>query len=400
MSITGDQSLLKQINRMALVRVIQRIPGLSRADLAKETGLTKSTVSLLVQELIDEGWLLEREAQITGSIGRRPTPLCIDDSRLTVVGADLGVDRLSAVAVSLTGEVLHVVTEPFEGLGEERVLRRLAELIASCVQHVNGAGRTLLGVGVGVPGAVDERQGVLRVAPNLGWRDVSVVARLKEELQRAGVNDVKLYVQNEADVAALGEYEFGEVPVPEPLVFFSLGIGVGAGIIANDRLFLGAEGFAGEIGHSILQVDGPLCSCGRFGCAEAFIGLRAIGTQITGQRNALQVSRLVTLLEQKDEATHVAVSRAGHYLGVLIHNIWTAVNPGRVVLGGPTCDLGAPFLDAAVSCMEQYVGDAGLTMPEIRRSRYAQLSVAVGGGALVLHKLLRPLETRVGFPVG
>lgn len=400
MSITGDQSLLKQINRMALVRVIQRMPGLSRADLAKETGLTKSTVSLLVQELIDEGWLFEREAQVTGSIGRRPTPLYIDDSRLTVVGADLGVDRLSAVAVTLTGEVLHVVTEPFEGVGEERVLHRLAELIASCARHVATLGRTLLGVGVGVPGAVDERSGVLKIAPNLGWRDVQVAERIKQELERIGVEGVRLYVQNEADVAALGEYEFGEVPVPEPLLFVSLGIGVGAGIIANDRLFLGADGFGGEVGHSILQVDGPVCSCGRFGCAEAFIGLRAIGAQITGQRTAVPVSKLVAMIEDKDEAALTAVARAGRYLGVLIHNVWSAINPGRIVLGGPTCDLGDPFLGAAIDCLEQYVTDAGLSMPEVRRSRYAQLSVAVGGAGLVLHKILRPLDTRIGFPIG
>src|SRR6516164_2785585 len=145
MSITGDQSLLKQINRMALVRVIQRSPALSRADLSKETGLTKSTVSLLVQELIDEGWLAEREAQVTGALGRRPTPLYIDGERLALIGAELGVDSLSVVAVSLAGELLDSVVEPLATTEQGAVVKRLAELIAATSERLKAAGRSVLG---------------------------------------------------------------------------------------------------------------------------------------------------------------------------------------------------------------------------------------------------------------
>jgi predicted NBD/HSP70 family sugar kinase len=395
MSITGDQSLLKQINRMALVRVIQRSPALSRADLSKETGLTKSTVSLLVQELIDEGWLAEREAQVTGALGRRPTPLYIDGERLALIGAELGVDSLSVVAVSLAGELLDSVVEPLATTEQGAVVKRLAELIAATSERLKAAGRSVLGTGLGVPGAVDEHAGLLKIAPNLGWRDVQILSRLGSALTLAGAAGSPMFVQNEADVAALGEFEFGERPIPEPLVYLSLGIGVGAGIVANDRLFVGADGFAGEVGHSILQLEGPLCSCGRQGCAEAFIGLRAIAARAAGASgNPLPVADLLSRAASGDETIARAAERAGHFLGVLAHNLWTAFNPGRIVFGGPACELGPQFLSSAAACLKSYAESAGLPMPELRQARYGSLAVAVGAAALVLHKLIRPLELR------
>ncbi|MFB0935481.1 MAG: ROK family transcriptional regulator [Propionivibrio sp.] len=395
MTITGDQSLLREINRMALVRVVQRQPGLSRADLAKETGLTKSTVSLLVQDLIDEGWMVESDVQATGAAGRRPTPLCIDGSRLALIGADVSLDNLSVLAVSLTGEVISEVAEPLAGGRPEIVIRQLARLVGNLVERARKGGRRLLGIGVGVPGAVLTRQGVVKLAPNLAWRDVAFRSELSIELASLGVEDLPIFVQNDFDVAALGEYEFGEAPVPDPLIYLGLGVGVGAGVVVRDRLFLGADGFAGEVGHSILQLEGPVCSCGRRGCAEAFIGLRAISTRISGHaEDMLSVETIRRLLDREDEGALLSVKRAGRYLGVLIQNLWMYFNPGRVVIGGPVCELGAPFLDAARTCLEAYAQDCALQLPDIRLARFGTRSIAIGAAALVRHVLLRPMEFR------
>lgn len=396
MSITGDQSLLREINRMALVRVVQRLPGLSRAELAKETGLTKSTVSLLAQDLIDEGWLLEMSAQVTGAIGRRPTPLYVDGSRLAMIGADVSVDRLRVAAVTLTGEVIATSQAPILEHDPAHVLRDLAQLVAGLISQVQQGGRRVLGIGVGMPGAVIEPLGLVKLSPNFPWRDVAVKPALTQELEAAGVNGLTIYVHNDCDVAALGEYEFGGDAVPpDPLVYLWLGVGVGAGVIVRDRLFIGVTGLAGEVGHSILQLDGPRCSCGRHGCAEAFIGLRAISAQITGVADdVLHVDTIRQMLARNDAVATLAVRRAGHYLGVLVQNLWTSFDPGRLVLGGPTCDLGPHLLDAARSCVERYARDCGLPLPEIRLSRLGELSVAVGAAALVKHSLLRPMDMR------
>lgn len=395
MTITGDQSLIREINRMALVRAVQRTPGVSRAELAKDTGLTKSTVSLLVQDLVDEGWLLESDVQATGAIGRRPTPLFLDGNRLAMIGADVGIDILNVTTVSLTGTVLNGVSEALPSMQPAQVIARLARLIATLVERAHGEGRRLLGIGVGVPGAVLDPQGVVKLAPNIAWRDVAFQADLTAQLAAVGVHDLPVQVQNDYDAAALGEYEFGEAPLPDPLIYLGLGVGVGAGIIVRDRLFLGAEGYAGEVGHSILQFEGPLCSCGRKGCAETFIGQRAISARIAGNTSdLLPVDTIRGLLERDDEVALLAVRRAGHYLGVLIQNLWTYFNPGRIVLGGALCELGAPFLDSAQACLDNYSQDCGLQLPEIQLCRFGSHSVAVGAAALIKHALVRPLDLR------
>lgn len=399
MTITGDQSLLREINRMAIVRAVQQGSGLSRADLANATGLTKSTVGLLVQDLIASGWLCESDVQVTGAIGRRPTPLGLDGGRLAMIGADVSLEGLSVLAVSLTGEVLEAAAEPLPGRHPEDVVPRLAALVAEVVARARTAGRELLGIGVGVPGAVLDHQGTVKLAPNLGWRDFSFYAVFSAELAACGVADLPILVQNDYDVAVLGEYEFefAEAPLPDPLIYLGLGVGVGAGVVVRGRLFLGADGFAGEVGHSILQVEGPVCSCGRRGCAEAFIGQRAVSTRISGRADdLLPVETIRQLLDRNDESAHLSVRRAGHYLGVLIQNLWTSFNPGRVVIGGPLCDLGPPLLDAAFSCLEGFSRDCSLPLPELRLARFGSRSIGIGAAALVKHVLTRPMDYRLG----
>lgn len=173
MTITGDQSLLREINLMAIARAVQRQPGLSRADLAKETGLTKSTIGLLVQDLVEKGWLLESDIQATGAIGRRPTPLFMDGVRMAMIGADVSLDRLFVLAVSLTGEVLGEVSEPLSSNRPEEVIRRLAVLVASLAEQVQAKERQLLGLGVGVPARCSistERSSWRPILPGATWR--------------------------------------------------------------------------------------------------------------------------------------------------------------------------------------------------------------------------------------
>ena len=393
MTMTGDQQLLKRINRMALVRCVRSLPAPSRSDLATHTGLTKSTISLLAQELIDEGWLRERGRAITGSLGRRPTPLELDDSRLALIGVELGVDTLTLVTTTLTGELIQSAREALPETTPEAVCALIVQRMAAAAAQVQMSHRRLLGFGLGVPGAVDEPSGVVRVAPNLGWREVPVRRLLCAGLREAGFGNVPLHVQNEADVAALGEFEFGPPPVPEPLIYLSLDVGVGAGIVLNDRLFSGAQGLAGEVGHTLLERNGPACSCGRHGCAEAFIGLRAIA--LRAGIAAPGVEPLRQRLAAADAATTQAVERAGDCLGVLLQNLWMSFNPARFVLGGPTCELGEVFLGAAQRSLDRFAAEAGLAAPQVAASRFGREAVAVGAAALVLHQAVRPFHERV-----
>ena len=394
MDPAGQQRLLKGINRMALVRQLCAKPGLSRADLAASVQLTKSTVGLLARELIDEGWLLERESVATGDIGRRPTPLFIDPRRLVLLGAEIGIESARVVATTLLGDLIagaHV--EHGSDRSADSCIGRLAAALAQVREQLDGAVQRVIGIGIGVPGGVDETTGFLHFAPNLGWRDVALGALLEVALADSELAGVPLFVQNEADVAALGELEFDAGIAPDPLLYVSIDHGVGAGVIVGDRLLIGSRGFAGEIGHTILQPDGPMCSCGRRGCAEALIGLRAMlpaAPRSTQHRRAASLAGVAKRLAARDVDTLQAVGNAGGHLGMLLQNLTSAYDPACIVLGGAGVELGDDFIGPALRTLRDYCDAANLPVPTVRLSQRGTDAVAVGAAALVRYRLTRP----------
>ena len=372
MTTTGDQQLVKRINRSVLLRLLRAQSGLSRAQLAQASGLTKSTVSLLVRELIDEGWLSETSVTPASGQGRPSTPLQLDGSTRGLIGVEVAVEALRVVGISITGEVLWSIEEPLTDTAPEGVCQQAAQLVAQACAELAERKFRLTGVGIGLPGAFDDATGVLRFSPNLGWRNVDFVPLITHALNEAGVPDVPVHVQNEADTAALSEYEFSPGEAQNSLIFVSCGAGVGAGIVLNDRLFTGAQGMAGEIGHSILQIDGLRCSCGRHGCAETFFGARAL-------------------------AQWAQPSQGGRYLGVVLQNLWTTFNPSVLVVGGPSCERYPALEQVAQDTLKTYADSTGMTAPTLRSARYELLACAVGAAALVLHHELRPMHSR-SFP--
>jgi predicted NBD/HSP70 family sugar kinase/DNA-binding XRE family transcriptional regulator len=367
----GSQAQLKRRNRMALLRQLRVQPGQSRVDLAEALGLTKSTVSALARELLDEGWLVEREVIATGDLGRRPTPLFIDPTRLLLLGAQVGIGHVRVVLTSLTGEILASRNASYDTTQEVgasiRVLTRtLLAVAARC-----GEAQRIIGIGLGLPGGVDQAGEQLVFAPHLDWHHLPFGDLLRAALRGTALAGVSVFMQNDADVAALGESEFTPSAQADPLLLVLVGEGVGAGLVVGGRLLTGARGFAGEVGHMVLQIDGPRCSCGRRGCAEALIGGRA-------------------LLQAGDALDAPAVTRAGHYLGVLLQNLAAAYDPACIVLAGPATALGEALLAPVRATLQDYARAAGLPEPALRVSRFDQDVIAVGAAALAGYRLTQP----------
>jgi predicted NBD/HSP70 family sugar kinase len=368
MTPLGDQQLVKRINRSVLLRLLRARPGLSRARLAAESGLTKSTVSLLVRELLEDGWLRESGAAVADGLGRPSIPLHIHEGLRALTGVEIAVETLRVACVSLMGERLHAEAQPLAARTPQAVCRQAARMVADAHRALAARGLRSSGIGVGVPGAVDDASGQVRFAPNLGWRGVSLLPDLVAALAAEGIEGLPVQLQNDADAAALGEYEFAGGESEDPLVFVSCDVGVGAGVVLNDRLFTGAHGMAGEIGHSVLQMDGPLCSCGRRGCAEAFLGSRVLGGSAGEAR------------------------RGADYLGVLLQNLWVTFEPRAIVVGGQSCLEHPGLLPEAIERVHGYARSAGMRPPVVRGARYGEWASAVGAAALALHEYLRPLH--------
>ncbi len=387
--MAGNQSLLKRINRTALVRLIKAEPGLSRVELAHRTGLTKAAVGLLVQELIEEGWLCQSEPSVGQGVGRRPVPLALDGRRVGLLGAEIGVDYLNAVACDLQGELVWSRRIPYRAAHLGRTVRRLAALLGQANGALRRRGRRALGVGVGVPGTIDVRDGTLRFAPNIGWHDVQLGPQLRQALGAVGCGGLPLQLLNDANAAALSEYVFGEAPPSGPLVYLAMGIGLGAGLVLRDRLYLGHEGLAGEVGHTILQRGGPSCACGRRGCAEAFISQRAVSRCVTG-RDApiLAIEELARRVARREPAAVRGATQAGDYLGILLQNVCNSFNPAVVVLGGPLCQLGDVFVKRALRAMAANAGEHDSHRVLVRVCRFGINACAVGAAASVFQDFL------------
>ncbi len=377
MKTTGDQQLVKHINRSVLLRLVRARPGLSRAQLAVESGLTKSTVGQLTKELLEEGWLEQSGTTTPAGLGRPSTPLQINGKARGLLGVELAVDCIRVVGVSLLGEVVYSEHELLHTRQPEQVCQQLADMTAKAHACLIQAGYQPSGLGVGLPGAFDEATGAVCFAPNLAWRHVNILPQIRQALAARGVPPMPVHVQNDADTGALSEYEFASDSTNSALVFVACGVGVGAGIVLNDRLFTGARGMAGEIGHSIVQANGPRCTCGRSGCAEAFIGARAIARDILHNGHA---------------------SQAGTYLGILIHNLWTTFDPHVIVLGGVSCIENPHMVEVAEKVLRDYAASSGMTPPLVRTARYGLLASAVGAAALVLHHYLQPLQPKRAGP--
>lgn len=335
--MAGDQAYLKQLNKNALLRLVRQHPHASRAELAALSSLTKVTVGSLVAELINEGWLLEGVPTASGS-GRPSTPLDLDPTRLALLGAEIGVDYLNVLACDLLGNVLERVYREVEPMTPNEALERLAETLLELARSSRVRGRQLLGLGVGVPGPVEGE--ILRFAPNLGWSEVAVLAGLRPHLKHTPLEHLPLYLENEANAAALGEATFGGLS--SSLAYLSLGVGVGCGIVIGGGVYRGEGGLAGEIGHTLLVVNGEMLE------AESLVGQRTLSRGL-GSSELLHMREISARLEN---GPMQAVTQMGEALGLLLVNLIHTFSPSRIVLGGPLVSIGNALLEPAYKVLE------------------------------------------------
>jgi predicted NBD/HSP70 family sugar kinase len=313
----------------------------SRAGIAAATGLTKTTVSSLVDDLVSAGLVTELGPAARGRIGRPPSALALNRSGFVGVGLEINVDYLAVCVANLVGEVRLLRTRPRDNRDQSpaRVLGRAVRMTNNAIASAQAAGLTVAGLAVAVPGPVQTDRGLLRLAPNLGWVEVPVAEILAARLAVPGL---PVLVDNEANLAALGELWFGGHDDLDDFVHVSGEIGVGAGIVIDGELFRGVRGFAGEVGHVTVQPDGPRCRCGARGCLEQLAGQEAIlraagvagavGTSL-GQPGG-SVAELLARARAGEPGTLRAVAAAGRALGLALSATVNLVDPGTVVLGG------------------------------------------------------------------
>ncbi|MDF2630008.1 MAG: glucokinase [Symbiobacteriaceae bacterium] len=382
---TGDQGLVKELNKGIVLNLLLRQSPISRAAMAKMSGLNKATVSALVDELAAEGMVVELGPG-ESSGGRRPNLLMLNEQAGVVAGVDLGVGYLLVVLMDMRAAVRWERRVTWDcAVGPEVCLEQVAALVEEGMAALPLGPRGLLGVGVGVPGLVDHRQGRLLFAPNLPWRDVDIAPLLSRRL------GVPVLVDNEANAGAVGELWAGCARGVSNLVFLSVGVGLGAGIVLGREVYRGAGGVAGELGHSTIDVAGPVCRCGNRGCWELYASEAALLAEVArrGGGAGASVGAVADAARAGDAAAAGALAAVGEYLGVGIANIINTFNPALVVIGSSIAEGGEFILNPA----RRAVAERALAHPragaQVALSALGAEACAIGAGALVLQEQFR-----------
>jgi glucokinase-like ROK family protein len=285
-------------------------------------------------------------------------------------------------------------------LGQPQVLAQAETMVREASQQAQASGHRLLGIGLGVPGLVDRTTGTLLFAPNLGWRDMP----LRDMWQAAF--GVPVIVENEANAAALGEKMLGVARRCDHFVYLSAGVGLGGGLVIDDKLYGGVGGFAGEIGHMTMVPDGPYCNCGNRGCWETLIGPTAIMDrvrqaasvgqtpwllalpEIHGDVKSIGMPHVLAAAEHGEPAVLHVLDEVGRYLGIGIANLINAFNPELVVLGG-VLSLAGPYI---LPRAKQEVNARALAAPragtEVRLSAFKFDACVMGSVSLIVREVL------------
>jgi predicted NBD/HSP70 family sugar kinase len=344
----ADFTDVRATNLAVVLRFVRENAPCSRADIAASTGLNKATVSSLVADLIDRRLL--RETGLTENrVGRPATMLVLDGSPYAAIGIEVNVDYLTAVAVDLSGQELVSWRRAFSGseASSGQAVAAIAGIARRVVSRMRKDARQVLGLTVAVPGLVDVA-GCVRVAPNLGWRDVDVAGDLAKALRDPGF---PILVDNDANLAVLAEHRFGPHGATANLVYLTGEIGVGAGVIMDGGLRRGAQGFAGEIGHLEIDPGGADCRCGRRGCLEAVAGIGAVIQHMAPGASAAElepeIDEVARLARAGDAATLDLLAGVGRNLGKGVAILAGLLNPDVVIVGGYFVPLAPWLLPAA-----------------------------------------------------
>ncbi|MEU7742926.1 ROK family transcriptional regulator [Nonomuraea sp. NPDC049158] len=375
----ADFADVRATNLAVVLRFVREHAPCSRADIAASTGLNKATVSSLVADLIDRR--LVRETGLTENrVGRPATMLVLDGSPYAAIGLEINVDYVTAVAVDLAGERLLSWRRAFPGS-----VAAVAAIVRRVVNRMAKEDKQILGLTVAVPGLVDG-QGVVRVAPNLGWLDTDVSGDLAKALRDPGF---PIQADNDANLGALAEHRFGPHGAVTDLVYLTGEMGVGAGVILDGRLRRGGRGYSGEIGHIQIDPLGPECRCGRTGCLEAVAGIGAVLEHLSPSpvEVELEIEEVVRRARAGDAHTLGLLRGVGRDLGRGVAILANLLNPQVVILGGYYVPL-APWLLPAVEAevRERTIApEAGGCQVVISSLGYD--AAALGGAARVLDSI-------------
>jgi glucokinase-like ROK family protein len=400
-SKTADQDAVRKINKSLVLNTLRLHSPISRAEVANRIGLNRSTVTHIVNALIEEGLVSEKPFE-RNAVGRPSIALTLRPEGGAVIGVEIGVDFISVHLTDFTAQPLwRVWIDTNPTCSQSDILVKTEQAIDQAIQISQDMNLRMIGIGVGLPGLVDMQKGELIIAPNLRWRNLPLGNQWAERFK------LPVYIENEANLAALGEYYFGIAQNIENFIYLSSGIGLGGGILVSGHLFRGGHGYSGEIGHIQKDPKGELCACGRIGCWETQVGPRAVLKRIkkilqgspelprpdgvVEDLSNLTFKMVVNAALTGDPLCLHSIEEVAYHLAVGIADLVNIFNPELVVIGGALSQA-QPIMRTVI---EKTVFSSALPPSvnelKIAFSEYGTDACVYGAIAIVLDDILREM---------
>ena len=390
----GTLGWLRGRNRDRVVGALRERGRVSQADIARLTGLSRTTVHTLVSELKDAGVVQEVEVAVPDFRGGRPAVLLmLRDSSLAVVGIDFGHSHVG-VAVADIGHT--VLAERKCDLDVSHDARAALDAAVRMVDEVLAEARidrkSVIGAGIGIPGPLDRARGAAGSATILpGWTGLQIRSELQERLA------VPVEIENDANLGALAELTWGAGRECSSFAYVKAATGIGAGIVIEGKLLRGASGTAGEIGHTTLDEAGALCYCGNRGCLETVASgpaiIRLVGPLDGGIPS---LARIVELAVAGDVRCQRAIADAGHEIGIAVAGLCNLINPERVVVGGLLSRTGELLLHPLRESIRRHVLQAAAETLDVRPAVLVERAELLGSLALALQASIERAATANG----
>ncbi len=395
-SRTGNSKFLKAYNETGILDMIRVKQAVSRSDLSKETGLSPTAAGAIVSSLMEKGYIHETGTGESRG-GRKPVLLELKADSYFSVGIDVDVDNVLFVLMDITGKVVHERSAALAVNKPDAAVEAIVAGVGGIEESFSIDRERLLGIGISVPGMVDAVSHRIVLAPNLGWEDVDLCGMLRERL------GLPAYIENEAMASAICENWIGACQGASNFVCVNIRSGIGAGIFAGGRLYRGTGGSAGEVGHIVVDENGPRCGCGNYGCLET---MASTGRIVEKARRMVRQGVISTLndVEDADEIAleHVAVAakkgdeaargllnEAARYLGIALSNLVNTLNPSKIVLGKDFVIYGDLVLDT----LRNVIDNKALKRPA---SNVEIMVTEIGEHASMLGAAIIPLKMLFG----
>ncbi len=375
------RELLKAINRTSILNIIKTYGPIARADIALRANLSPATVTSLTAELIRDGLVYEKQEGSSRG-GRPPVLLALDSTAIYVVGIKLAEEHATLALTDINADIVAKDTIQLVERDPERTSDQLAEGVLNLLRAAQVNPGRLLGIGVGLAGIIDSANGICRVSPHNGWREVPFAKLLEDRL------DCLVYLDNNVNSLTLMEQLYGTGQHVRDFLVITIGRGVGMGMVIKGRVYRGAHGGGGELGHTVVDTEGFLCNCGNRGCLETFVAEPWLLRR--AKLNGLDVSTPEELLAAAQAGHAVALEvleKAGRLLGQAIANLVNLFNPELILISGEGVRMSHFLFDPMRQAMRLHVFKQLAEHLEVKIEPVSDDAWARGAACLVLNNI-------------